>query len=388
MRVCIDGRPMTEHFPGIGRYGHRLVDALARLSPDDHFEVLIRPGQRSEGLSLAELATHPNVHLRPLSAGLLSPLSQVRGRSVIRESGADLYHATYWFGPWRPPCPMVQTCYDLVGRDAPDSLPLLNRLVLGAAVRLSLRRAGRVLAISETVAAGLRAGGLAPADRIRVSPLAVDTTFRPAGAQAISDLRSRLGLTSSYVLYVGINKPHKNLGTLVRAWGRLQAGLGDGVAQGSQLVLAGPQDSRYQPALAAAVAAYCPPHSVRLLGRVAEADLPALYSGATAFAFPSLHEGFGLPVLEAMACGCPVLAAEATSLPEVAGDAALLLPPTDVASWVEGLAAVLARPALADDLRARGLRRAAAFTWQRTADATLTAYRDLLAERDVAPPLP
>ncbi len=375
MKVCIDGRPMTDHFPGIGRYVHRLIDAMATMSPDDRFEVLVQPGQRLGRFSLAALAAHPNVFLRPLAAGIFSPLSQVRGPSAIVASGADVFHATYWLGPWFTGRPTVQTCYDLVGRREPGSLPGFRRQVLEAAVWLSLRRAQRVLAISETVAGELRASRLCPPERVRVSPLAVDEGFvRPAPA-SIAELRGRLDLGRPYVLYLGIDKPHKNLVTLLRAWGRLAGSRPDAAAE-TMLLLAGPQDPRYHPAIEASIAAFCPQASVRCLGPVAEQDLPALYAGARAFAFPSLHEGFGLPLLEAMACGCPVLAADATALPEVAGDAALLLPALDVAAWTAGLATVLTDQGEAERLRGAGLRRAARFTWQRTAEATLAAYRE------------
>jgi alpha-1,3-rhamnosyl/mannosyltransferase len=213
-------------------------------------------------------------------------------------------------------------------------------------------------------------------------------------------MRVRLGLPPTYVLYLGINKPHKNLRTLVAAWGLVggsgsgtdsEPGYGPGCApalgsesgadsgpvfdgdEAAQLVLAGRWDDRYASVVGDA-SRLAPVSSVRFLGPVTEADLRPLYSGAAAFAFPSRYEGFGLPPLEAMACGTPVVASDSSSLPEVVGDAGLLVPADDVAAWADALRRVLADRALAADLRRRSLLRAATFGWDRTARLTRSAY--------------
>jgi glycosyltransferase involved in cell wall biosynthesis len=379
VHVCLDGRCITDHFPGIGRYVHSLVEALAEHAPDDRFSVLVTPGQRGGRFSLSALAERPNIGLVPVSAGVFNPLGQWRCRSAIRSTGADLFHATYWLGPWWPGRPSLLTCYDLIGRRAPGMVPSLKGRLLDAAVWLSLRRARRVLAISEAVARDLTESAMAPTDRVRVTPLAVGAAFRPPTAQAVATLKARLRLPQRYLLYVGIDKPHKNLATVIRAWGRLLVRRPE-LTEGMSLVLAGPRDRRYRRLTEAYVTHFATPDAVRILGPVDEADLPTLYGGAAAFVFPSRHEGFGLPLLEAMACGAPVLSSDATSLPEVAGDAALLLDPLDVGAWSAALERLLADPALAADLRARGLERAARFNWGATAEATLAAYRELLAE--------
>ncbi len=376
MHVCLDGRCITDHFPGIGRYVHSLVGALADLAPDDRFSVLVTPGQRSGRFPLSLLAERPNVFLVPVGAGVFNPIGQWRCRSAIQRTGADLFHATYWLGPWWPGLPTVLTCYDLIGRRAPGMVPSLKGRLLDAAVWLSLRRAERVLAISTAVADDLVTTGLAAAGRVRVTPLAASSEFQPPSAAAVEALKVRLHLPPRYLLYVGIDKPHKNLATLIRAWGRL-LGRRPELTDGTRLVLAGPRDRRYRRLTDAYVAHFARTDAVMILGQVDESDLPALYGGAAAFAFPSRHEGFGLPVLEAMACGTPVVVSNATSLPEVAGDAALLLDPLDVSGWSAALERVLDNPELADDLRSRGQAQAARFTWRATAEATLAAYREL-----------
>jgi alpha-1,3-rhamnosyl/mannosyltransferase len=379
VHVCLDGRCITDHFPGIGRYVYLLAGALADESPADHVSVLVTPGQRGGRFNLGDLTARPNLSLVGLDAGVFDPRSQGRGRKAIRLSGADLFHATYWLGPWWPGRPTVLTCYDLIGRRAPGMLPGVKRRLLDAAVWFSLRRASRVLAISQAVAGDLADSGLVTATRVRVTPLAAGPAFRPPSPEAVADMRRRLDLPPRYLLYVGLDKPHKNLVTLIQAWGRLIARRPE-LTAGLPLVLAGPRDPRYARLTEAYVTRFARPDAVRFLGPVDETDLPALYGGAAAFAFPSRHEGFGLPVLEAMACGTAVVAGDATSLPEVAGDAALLVDPLDVTAWSTALERVLGEPQLAADLRARGRARAARFTWQATARATLDAYRELLGD--------
>jgi len=382
VRVAIDGRVIADHFPGIGRYVYHLADALPAVAPDDTFVLLHTPGQTNTRHDLEALARHANLALSPVGAPVFGLAAQWRIPRALAVVRADAFHATYWVTAYRPGVPTVLTLYDLIGRQVPGSVPSLKRWALDLAVRLSSRAADHVLTLSEASKRDLVAAAGLPAGRVTVTPLAVDARFRPVGLGRVADLRARLGLPARYVLYVGINKPHKNLGTLVDAWGRLVTEWPEAVA-GAALAIAGPWDARYA-SLRDRAAALPVGAAVRFLGPVAEADLPALYSGAALFAFPSRHEGFGLPPLEAMACGAPVVAADASSLPEVVGDAGRLVDPDDVAGWAAALAEVLTRPDLAADMRARGPARAARFTWAETARRTLAVYR-AVAERGLVP---
>jgi alpha-1,3-rhamnosyl/mannosyltransferase len=186
----------------------------------------------------------------------------------------------------------------------------------------------------------------------------------------IETVREIYGIPERYLLYLGSNKPHKNLERLIRAWERV---VEDGTASGTQLIIAGHYDPLY-PEARQMVAERRLTDSVTFIANVAEHDLPALYSGALAFVFPSYYEGFGLPPLEAMACGTPVLCAYASSLPEVVGNAALTFDPYNFIEQAEELRRILHNSALRRTLRAQGLRRAAQFSWQRTARSTLDVY--------------
>jgi glycosyltransferase involved in cell wall biosynthesis len=377
-RIALDGRVVTPHFPGIGRYVLELAKALPALPSPPAVTVLATPEQLARN-ALSELQGLENLRLQAVAAPVFAPSAQWRVPRALRAAGIDLYHATYWITPVWPGRPTVLSVYDLIGLRVPGSLPTGRAVALRLALRIALRSARRVLTLSEWSRGDLvRTLGVA-ADRVVVTPLAAGDAFRPLGPGAVEAARARLGLPARYVLYVGINKPHKNVAMLVRAWGRLLGGAASTTqpAPPAALVIAGPWDPRYEAPARAAEA--LPPGVVRFLGPVSEGDLPALYAGAVAFAFPSRHEGFGLPPLEAMACGTPVIAANATSLPEVVGAAGLLLDPDDEAAWAEAMARLMGDPALRARLSSAALEQAGRFSWQRTASDTRAAYAAALA---------
>jgi alpha-1,3-rhamnosyl/mannosyltransferase len=369
VRVAVDGRVIRDHFPGIGRYVFRLIQALARVAPGDRFLVLTEPQQHDSRFDLAGLARAANVEMHIVDAPVFGLSAHWRIPRALRGVGVDVYHATYWAGPYWTGVPTVQSVHDLIGLRVAGAVSARSRLLLHLALRLSLRGAGAVTTLSEASRRDLVSHFGLPPEKVVVTPLAPDPAFGPAQAAAVRDLRDRLDLPARYVLYLGSNKPHKNLAVLIEAWAMLSAQARADTA----LVLAGPWDARFdEPRRAAAALG---PRAVRFLGPVAEADLPALYTGAAAFAFPSRAEGFGLPPLEAMACGTPVVLADATSLPEVAGQAALLVGPDDVAGWASALQSVLTDARVAERLASAGRDRAALFRWSETARRTLAAYR-------------
>jgi glycosyltransferase involved in cell wall biosynthesis len=364
MPVALDARVVSDHFPGIGRYVANLARSLPVVAPELDL-VLITGGQDSGSLTL------PAVPQLRCAASPFSLRQQWAVPAALARLHADLYHSAFYLMPYWPRVPAVVTCYDLIPLLYPDYFSPTRRAVYALAHRLAIARAGAILAISETTRADLvRLLGVA-SERVHVTPLAADPRFRPLPAERLAGLRAERGLPERYVLYVGSNKPHKNLVGLVRAFARL---CGNGEAADVALLVAGPWDGRYPEAKLAAeregIAA-----RVRFLGPVPDADLPALYGAAAVFAFPSEYEGFGLPVLEAMACGTPVVCGRTSSLAELVADAALLVDPLDVEALGEALARGLADEGLRAALRQRGLARAAAFSWERTAAETLSIYQ-------------
>ncbi|MFZ2424307.1 MAG: glycosyltransferase family 1 protein, partial [Anaerolineae bacterium] len=268
------------------------------------------------------------------------------------------------------------TIYDIISHLYPAYLPsALHRALFEITTRLALARATHILTLSASAAADLqRVYGVDPG-RITVTPAAADGRFRPASADAIHALRRRLGLPPRYVLFLGANKPHKNLLRLVEAWAKLKAQEATpSAAAGVSLVLAGREDPRYV-GIRAAIAQAGLQNDILVLGAVSEADLPVLYSGAEVFILPSLYEGYGLPVIEAMACGVAVACSNTSSLPEVVGgDAGVLFDPADSDEMAAVLRRLLTDGALRTTLQQTGLARARQFTWQRTAELTLAGY--------------
>jgi glycosyltransferase involved in cell wall biosynthesis len=266
--------------------------------------------------------------------------------------------------PYLPGVPSLVTCYDLIPLVYPEYFTATQRLMYRLAHLLALRTARVILAISQATQSDLVRAFHVDPQRVHVTPLAADATFAPRSAAQIAAARSKYALPEQYVLYLGINKPHKNLPRLVEAW-RLS---------NIKLVIAGQWDERYPEARQLAKDLGLEDQIV-FAGPIEETDLPALYSGATLFVFPSLYEGFGLPVLEAMACGTPVVCSNTSSLPEVAGDAALLCDPRDATSIAQAVLRAQTDVALREMLRERGLARAAQFTWDNVARQTLAAYQ-------------
>jgi len=208
-------------------------------------------------------------------------------------------------------------------------------------------------------------------DKVVVTHLAASPTFRTISVQEILKVKQRYGL-DSYILTVGTLEPRKNMIRLLQAFALLrQSGFS------YQLVHAGPRGWLFDDILAE-VDRLQLQDSVRFLGRVSLEDLVGLYNAATVLVYPSLYEGFGLPVLEAMACGCPVVTSNTSSLPEVVGEAGIMVDPYDVQQLMDAIQKVLEDKALAQDMRQQGLERASLFSWQRCAQETLDAYHQVL----------
>ena len=385
VRIVIDARYVNDHFPGIGRYVYNLLLALGEMDQPHSFAVLYNPALTNTRYDMVALARFPALRLvatrlRPFSAG-----EQLALPRMLRTMQADLYHAPYYIRPYAGvPCPSVTTLYDIIPRRFPEEVSTRARWLFDLLTRLAIRASRHLLAISASARDDLIAAYRIPASRITVTSLATGPRFGPQPPEQIAAVRAKYDLPESYILSLASNKPHKNLVALVKAWAqvrtegrglRTELGLQRASVlnpQSSVLVLAGHWDPRYPEARVAAERLGLG-NSVRFLPGVPEADLPALYSGAELFAFPSRYEGFGLPALEALACGAPVLCCDTSSLPEVVGAAALRVAPTP-AALAAGLAQLLADPARRAELRQAGPRRAALFSWRKTAEATLAVY--------------
>lgn len=364
---ALDARTATAHFPGIGRYVRNLARALLPLlRPHERLLLVHDPREPADW----QLPTdHPQLAWAPLPVSPFSPWQQVAVPRLLRRHRAAVYHSSYYLMPYRPGVPALLTLYDFIPMLFPETVSARARLLAGVATRLALRAAHHVVTISEATRADLLRLYAVPPQRVSAIPLAAGPAFKPQPPEATAALRRRHALPERFTLYLGSNKPHKNLPRLLAAWATLP--------EDELLVIAGAWDSRY-PEPRQIVQQQGLDERVRFLGPVAEADLPALYGAATLFVFPSLYEGFGLPVLEALACGTPVACSDNSSLPEVAGDAALLFNPRDASAIADAIRLLLADEQERAAQAARATAQAARFSWEQTAAATLALYRTLV----------
>jgi glycosyltransferase involved in cell wall biosynthesis len=348
---------------GTGRYTTELITALAAI--EDELELIVAwPAE------LAALIAGTRTKVIHRSAQPLSRLffDQWQIRASIARHRVQVVHYPANVGPLLPLPRLVLTVHDCTFLRHPEWFPWNRAMYYRAAVRRSACRAARVIADSQATAEDLMEWLGLPEDRIDVVPLGVDPGFRPADATTQGAIRSLYGLPASYFLYVGTIEPRKNIAGLIDAWSATAC------AHPCDLVIAGRRGWKMD-AVDAAVDRS--PHRARIhfTGFVPQENLPALVSAARGFVWPSFFEGFGLPPLEAMACGVPVITSNTSSLPEVVGNAALTVDPADTSALAGAILRLATDDTLAVNLREKGFARAIEFTWAVTARQTLESYR-------------
>lgn len=364
-RIAIDAsRISVAERTGTERYTFELLAALARIDRWSAYTLY------TNGLPSALPTLGPNFSLRSIPLPRLWTHARL-GPALMRDR-PDLLFVPAHVVPLLHPPRSVVTIHDLGYLVFPEAHTARRRLELDLSTRWCLHAARRVIAISQVTKDDLVRHYGADPQRVAVVHHGVGSAFRPPDDPGqIAATRARYGLDAPYFLYVGAIQPRKNLARLIEAFARA-------AASDTLLVIAGRRGWLSDPIMRRADELGIA-RRVRFPGYVPDADLPALLGGALAFVFPSLYEGFGMPVLEAMACGAPVLTSTTSALPEVAGDAALLVDPCDTDAIAAALARLAADAPLRADLRARGLARTAGFSWERCARDTLTVLLETLA---------
>jgi glycosyltransferase involved in cell wall biosynthesis len=371
LQVGLNGWFFEQAHVGSGQYVRSLDHALRRR--DDLACLLIQP----QGGDL------------PAPLHRWGPLSKVWWEQATVPRAArgqvDVLHYPYFASPLFTTLPTVVTIHDLIPLLFPEysinpGVKLYNALIVAAA-----RRADAVIAVSEHTRRDIVTHLHIPAQRIHVTYEAAGEEFRPQAEQSVAAIRQRYGL-GRYIYYIGGLNRHKNVQALLAAYKQARQNL----PEPPQLVIAGQAHSGNKavfPDLRAACAALGLSWAdgsqrnaadVRFLGFVAEEDKPALYAAADLFVYPSLYEGFGFCPLEAMASGAPVISSRTASLPEIVGDGGVLVDPSDIGALAEAIVGVLTNPALAGDLRRRGLRQAARFDWATMAEQTAVVYSTIV----------
>ncbi len=369
--IAFDADVLGRGRTGDETYAAELLSALGSLEPPLRVAAYVR-----DAAALPDAATAKGVVFPvevPVASNYLRGAVAVPAR--LRADRPGLFHGTYLLPPGLP-CPGVVTIHDGSSLRRGDLMPLADRLAFGRFVPWSARRAARVVTVSEDARRDLLEllPELEPA-RVVAIPNGVSTgRFHPVDGAA-ELVRRELGVDGPYALFLGALQPRKNLPRLLEAWARVVAD----PERAETLVVAGA--AKQDVDLAGHLERLGIPHRVRTTGHVPSGLLPALYSAAQVLVFPSLYEGFALPVLEAMACGTPVVASATTAIPETAGGAALLVDPLSPGAIAEGILRVLRSPETAAALRARGLARAAAMTWRATAEGHAALWLDVLADQ-------
>jgi glycosyltransferase involved in cell wall biosynthesis len=388
LRIGIDYTSAVRQRAGIGRYTRNLVRAIAELDRGTEYRLFVAGGW-GEGDGLGALPVNFQVRSIALPDRWLNIIWQRMRLPIpvqLVTGGVDLFHSPDFVLPPTGRTSSILTVHDLSFLRKPECfVPGFSEYLEGAVTR-AVSRAAHILADSESTRRDVIELLKVPPEQVTVVYPGVEARFRPIRDREVRrQVRSKYNLPERFVLGVGTIQPRKNFATLVEAFAGLLAAHEDSVSDW-HLVLAGERGWMYEETFDA-VERWGLGNSVHYLGYVDDPDLPAIYSLATAFAFPTLYEGFGLPVLEAMACGTPVVTADNSSLPEVVGDGGLLVEASDAHQLTASLSRVLSDERLRRRLQLSGLEQSKQFTWSGAAAKVLELYRtiplDLLREGGV-----
>ncbi len=374
MKIGIDARTLSGRFTGDRTYWRGLISGLAAVDTANEYLLYTRGPVEGEPMPLGPNFAWRQIEQPANDAGwMLSAFPR-----ALKADKIDVAHTQYNIPLLGAPCPIVTTIHDVSFQVHPELFLPKDRWILNTLVPRSMQKAAVIIAVSESTRRDiLRFNSAVAQDKVHVVREAAGPQFQlPNGGQetARAAANRALGLDNQpYLLAVGVLQPRKNLALLLEALAKVKSAPSP---PPHRLVIAGKRGwlDETDDQIAAL------PGSVRqqivLTGYVADADLPLLYGGADALCYPSRYEGFGLPPLEAMACGCPVLCSRSSSLPEVVGDAGILLPADAAEAWASALKTLLASPAARADWRKRGLKRAALFSWDKAATETLAVYKN------------
>ncbi|MBM3129722.1 MAG: glycosyltransferase family 4 protein [Chloroflexi bacterium] len=380
MQIAIDLSPVVHHKAGLGRYARMLTEHLVTQDETSAYIAFMHGKFADDALSPALRALpRANVPLDARPWRMLVWLAHVLRAPMDRALGvprADIFHATEHLLPPLKNARTVFTLHDLIFQFFPEYHLPLNRWFLQNAMPHFLRRADAIIAISECTKRDAIRFYDVPPEKITVIYEAAAPALRPeTNPERIAEVRARYARNQPFLFFVSVIEPRKNVCALVDALRVLRER-----GYPHRLLVAGRKGWLYQDTFDH-VKRTGMESQVNFLDHVPDADLPALFAACDAFVFPSLYEGFGLPPLEAMACGAPVICSHVSSLPEVVGDAALLIDPRDAGAIAHAIERVITDRALRDALRAKGLARAAKFSWERAAWETLAVYERVQSSR-------
>ena len=366
MRIAIDAHSVGSQLAGNETYAVNLIEALAEIDQTNQYTIYVtkqsaieRFANRWPNFKIKQTLPHTPLVRIPITLS-----------AELRRNPVDVLHVQYTAPPLAP-CPIVATIHDLSFEHLPETFNRRSRAQLRLTVRHTARRAARILTLSEFSRRDISETYKIDLDRIAVTPAAASPRFAHVTSETeIKVVRQKYNVQRDYILSLSSIQPRKNLVRLIEAYSYLYEHKGRELPP---LVIAGKkgwlESDVFRAAHQSAAA-----NDIVFTGYVSDAELPALYSGALCFVYPSYFEGFGLPVLEAMQCGTPVIVGNRTSLPEVVGNAGILIDPFNHIELADAIAHLVSNPAARDELRELGIERAKAFDWLETARLTLQVY--------------
>jgi len=370
LRIGIDAHSVGTKLGGNESYAVNLIEALAQIDSVNHYTIYVTTSEARDRFTdrWSNFKVRSTLPHTPLIRIPISLSAELRKRPV------DVLHVQFTAPPFCP-CPVVVSIHDLSFEHLPETFKRRSRTQLRLTVRHSARRATRILSLSEHTRRDIIETYRIDAEKVSAIPLAAADHFGPVNDnRELQRVRHNYGIAGDYILCVGSIQPRKNLARLIRAYALLRGN--SSADKLPKLVLVGKCAWLYDETLRTLEKTGVKDTSV-VTGYVPESDLPALYSGALCFVYPSYFEGFGLPPLEAMKCGTPVIVGNRTSLPEVVGDAALSVDPFDIEAIAAAITRLMNNSALRDELSVRGQERARMFSWQHTARETLKVYTEV-----------
>jgi len=373
LHIAIDAHSVGAGLGGNETYATNLIEALADIDSVNRYTLYVTKKEAVERFA----NRWPNVHLRltlphtPLVRIPLTLTVELRRRPV------DILHVQYTSPPFTP-CPVVNTIHDLSFEHLPETFKRRSWRQMRLTIRRSAQSAAHILTDCDFARDDiLKTYGIAP-ERVTAVPLAAAVRFSPVRDERELDrVRNKYGINGKYILTVGSIQPRKNIPRLIRAYSMLCRERN--LEPLPKLVVVGKRGWLYEDTLATAESSTVRDQII-LTGYVDDKDLPALYSAASCFVYPSYFEGFGIPPLEAMRCGTPTITGDRTCFPEIIGDAGLMVDPFDERAIMRGIARVLTEQTLRDELIEKGLERANSYDWLKTARQTLDVYESVHAD--------
>lgn len=362
MYIVIDARMVTDQMHGIARYTYNLVNRLVRIDQKNYYTLLVNGSYFSV---FKDIKT--NVSLQPVRSKFISIGEQIELPVILKKLKADLFHSPSFVAPLYPACKLIMTIHDMNHMSFPQYYSMIHQLYYQYIVKPSAVKAKKIITVSQFSRKEINRWLGVPREKIKVTYNGVEDRYTVIDdLAALREVNGKYRLPEKFILYIGNKKPHKNVGRLIEAYAKLKTNY--------YLILSGDPDEQLNTLVSELDLAA----KVKFIGNVPDQDLPQLYNLADLFVFPSLYEGFGLPPLEAMACGTPVITSNVSSLPEVVGEAGITVNPNNVDELANAINKVLVDEKLRKNMIEEGLKQARKFNWETTARETLDIYEEAL----------